>query len=161
MDAWMKETLDLMKHFFDRATPMETYVVIALCVLLGAFALSAICTRMGSLSAFYLTAIVLVSAGLVLLIGALALPPVLGLKAGWAPVATAALGFLVFVVPFSALFQKGSYVSTLIAWTVAVLITGAVLTLEPRVKHSFEHFKSDFESGKLFGRGHTGWELKK
>lgn len=138
MDAWLSETFRLFVHFFGRATPAETYTVIALCVLLGALALSRIGTAMGSSRAFYSTGILLTAAGLALLVAAMALPPVFGLDACWMPLAAAVAALVVVVLPLTALFQKGGYIVELIAWTIALLVVGAVLVLEPIVMRTFE-----------------------
>ena len=137
MDTWLKGTYQLLLHFFSRETPNETYLLIALCVLLGALALSRISTKLGAIGAFYTTAILLTPLGLMLLIAAMAVPPVFGLDACWMPLAASGLALLVVIIPLTMLFQKGGYVTSLIAWTVTVLVVGAVLTLEPNIKRSF------------------------
>lgn len=161
MNAWLNGTSGLLVHFFVRETPAEMYVVIALCVLLGALALSRVSVGFGSLKAFYTTAVLLMPPGLVMLIAAMALPHGLGMNVWWMPLAAATLVFLAVVVPVTMLLMKGGYVNTLVAWTVAVLVTGAVLTLEPRVKRSFDGFKKCFESGTLFNMRQTKSELWK
>jgi hypothetical protein len=59
------------------------------------------------------------------------------------------------------LLQKGRYVHTLIAWTVALLVAGAVLTLEPRVKGGADDFKTGLMNGKLFNSRRAESELRK
>ena len=140
MDAWLNQTFGLFVHFFGRATPEETYTVIALCVLLGALALSRISIGLGAMGAFYTTGVLLTPFGLALLIAAMALPSVFGLNSCWMPLATAALVLLVIVLPLTILFQKCGYVTALIAWTVTLLVVGAVLTLEPMVRHSADKY---------------------
>lgn len=161
MNTWLNGLSGLLVHFFVRETPAETYVVIALCVLLGALALSRVSVGLGSLKAFYTTAVLLMPPGLVMLIAAMALPQGFGVHVWWMPLAAAVLALLAVVVPLTMLLMKGGYVNTLIAWTVAVLVTGAVLTLEPRVKQSFDGFKKRFESGTLFNLHQTKTELWK
>jgi hypothetical protein len=140
MDTWLSQTFGLFVHFFGRETLNETYVLIALCILLGALALSRISTGLGAIGAFYTTGVILVPLGLALLVAALALPPVFGLDACWMPLAMAGLVFLIVVLPLTILFQKGGYVTALIAWTVTLLVVGAVLTLEPAVRHSADKY---------------------
>jgi hypothetical protein len=138
MDAWQNEFHGLFIHFFVRAAPVETGTVVALCVLLGALVLSRIGTAMGSSRAFYSTGVLLTAAGLALLVAAMALPPFFGLDDGWMPIAAAIAALLVLVVPLTALFQKGGYIVALIAWTIALLVVGAILVLEPMVMRTFE-----------------------
>lgn len=138
MDAWLNGVHGLFIHFFVRATPVETGTVIALCVLSGALALSRVGTAMGSSRAFYSTGILLTAAGLAVLVAAMALPPVFGLDACWMPLAAAVAALVVVVLPLTALFQKGGYIVALIAWTVALLAVGAILSLEPIVARTFE-----------------------
>jgi hypothetical protein len=140
MDAWLKGTYQLLLHFFGRDTPNETYLLIALCVLFGALPLSRISTKLGAIGAFYTTAVLLTPLGLVLLVAATAAPPVFGLDAYWMPLAAAGLVFLVVVIPLTILFQKGGYVTALIAWMVTVLVVGAMLTLEPMAKDMVKKF---------------------
>ncbi len=140
MDAWLSETFRLFVHFFGRATPEETYTVIALCVLLGALALSRVGTALGSISAFYTTGALLVPTGLALLVAAMAVPPVFNLNFCCMPLAAAGLALLVVILPLTVLFQKGGYVTALIAWTVALLTIGAILSLEPTVRHSLDKY---------------------
>ncbi|NOU36148.1 MAG: hypothetical protein HOO88_05220 [Kiritimatiellaceae bacterium] len=140
MDAWLDGTYQLLLHFFSRETPNETYLLIALCVLLGALALSHISTKLGAIGAFYTTAILLTPLGLVLLVAAMAAPLVFGLDACWMPLAAAGLALLVVIVPLTVLFQKGGYVTALIAWTVTALVVGAVLTVEPMVRDGLKHY---------------------
>lgn len=140
MNAWLSHTVQLLTHFFGRATPAETYAVIALCVLLGGLALSRVGTALGSLWAFYTTGVLLAAAGLALLVAAMAIPQVLGLTSCWMPLAASGLALLVVVLPLTILFQKGGYVTALIAWTVALLTVGAILTLEPRVRRVVDKY---------------------
>ncbi len=161
MNAWLSETFRLLESFFGRTSLAETSVVIALCIFLGALALSRIGTGLGALGAFYTTGMLLTPIGLVLLVSALALPSVFGQELFWMPLATACLVLLVVVIPLTNLFQKGSYVATLIAWTVAILVTGAVLTLEPRIKRSANEFKMRLENGRLFSQHRAEQELRK
>ena len=142
MDAWLVETCGLFLVFFGRETLAETYVVVALCLLLGALALSRVSTNLGALGAFYTTGVLLTALGLVLLFAAMALPPAFTYLPYWVPLVLAALVLLVVIIPLTVLFQKGGYVTALIAWTVTLLTIGAVLTLEPiamrSVKRGFE-----------------------
>jgi hypothetical protein len=161
MDTWLKGTYQLLLHFFSRETPNETYLLIALCVLLGTLALSRISTKLGAIGAFYTTAILLTPLGLVLLVAAMAVPPVFGLDACWMPLAASGLALLVVIIPLTMLFQKGGYVTSLIAWTVTVLVVGAVLTLEPNIKRSFYDLKTGLENGKLFSQRRAEQELIK
>jgi peptidoglycan/LPS O-acetylase OafA/YrhL len=149
MNAWLNGTWALLVHFFVRETPAETYILIALCVLLGALALNHISSGLGALGAFYTTAILLTPAGLLLLVAALALPPVFGLNEFWMPLAMAGLALLIVVLPLTILFQKGGYVTALIAWTVTLLVVGAVLTLEPIARHSADKY---IEKGMTIGQ---------
>jgi len=145
MDAWLNEVYRLLVQFFGRATPAETYVVIALCILSGALALSRIGTTLGSTGAFYTTGVLLLPSGHALILAAMAIPPVFGYTACWMPLVAALLALLIVVLPLTMLFQKGGYVSALIAWTVALLTVGAVLSLEPVVRHSLDKY---IEKGK-------------
>ena len=138
MDEWLSETCGLFLHFFGRETPSETYVVVALCLLFGALALSRVSTNLGALGAFYTTGALLTTLGVALIFMAMALPPTFTYLPVWVPLVLAALVLLVVVVPMTVLFQKGGYVTALIAWTVTLLTIGAVLTLEPIVKRSVE-----------------------
>lgn len=140
MDAWLNEVYRLFVQFFGRATPEETYTVIALCVLLGALALSRIGTALGSTGAFYTTGVLLLPAGLALLLAAMAVPPVFGFTACWMPLAAALLALLIVVLPLTMLFMRGGYVTALIAWTVALLTVGAVMSLEPVIRHSLDKY---------------------
>ena len=138
MDAWLSETFRLLLHFFGRETPTETYVVVSLCVLFGALALSRVSTNLGALGAFFTTGVLVTALGLVLLFSAMAIPPAFAYLPFWVPLVLAALVLLVVVVPMTVLFQKGGYVTALIAWTVTLLTIGAILTLEPIAKRSVE-----------------------
>jgi hypothetical protein len=138
MDAWLSGMYEIFLHFFGRATPVETGTVIAFCLLFGALALSRIGTAMGSRKAFYSTGVLLTAAGLALFVAAMALPPVFGLDACWMPLAAAVAALVVVVLPLTALFQKGGYIVALIAWTVALLTVGAILSLEPIIARTFE-----------------------
>ncbi len=139
MDEWLSETCGLFLHFFGRETPSETYLVVALCVLFGALALSRVSTNLGALGAFFTTGVLVTALGLTLLFGAMAIPPAFfTCLPFWVPLVLAALVLLVVVVPMTVLFQKGGYVTALIAWTVTLLTIGAILTLEPIAKHAVE-----------------------
>jgi hypothetical protein len=140
MEAWLSETFELLAHFFGRPAPAETYTVITLCILLGGLALSRVSTGLGAIGAFYTTGVLLTATGLVLLVAAMAAPPVFGLNSQWMPLAAAGLAFLTVVLPLTVLFQKGKYVTALIGWTVTLLTVGAVLTLEPRAWHSLDKY---------------------
>lgn len=138
MEAWLRELHTLFLHFFGRATPTETYVVIALCVLLGALALSRVSTGLGAIGAFYTTGVLMTAAGLCIVLIALAFLPFIGFEAWWMPLAVPAAVMLVVVIPMTVLFQKGGYVTALIAWTVTLLVIAVVLTLEPMAVRTFE-----------------------
>jgi len=138
MEAWLRELHGLFLHFFGRATPTETYVVIALCVLLGALALSRVSTSLGAIGAFYTTGVLLTAFGLAIVITTLSILPFFGFYAWWMPLAVPAVAILVIVVPLTVFFQKGSYVTALIGWTVTLLVIAVVLILEPMTVRSFE-----------------------
>lgn len=138
MEAWLREFHGLFLHFFGRATPNETYLVVTLCVLLGALALSRVSTGLGSIWAFYTTGVLLTAGGLAILLAALAFLPFVGVEAWWMPLALPAVVFLIVVLPMTMLFQKAHYVTALIAWTVTLLVIAAVLAMEPLVRHSID-----------------------
>lgn len=140
MDAWLTEAFRLLVHFFGRPTEAETYAVVVLCVLLGALALSRIGTALGSPGAFYTTGVLWLPSGLVLLVTAMAAPAAFGLDDCWMPLAAAGLALLLIVLPLTMLFMRGGYVASLIAWTVAFLTIGAVLSLEPLAWHSLDKY---------------------
>jgi len=161
MDAWLSLTFALLVNFFGRATSGETCLVIGLCIVLGALSLSRISTGLGAIGAFFTTGILLMPFGVVLLVAALALPPSFGLNSVWISLAMACLVLLVIVLPLTVLFQKGEYITALIAWTVALLVVGVVLTLEPRIKRSFDDFKIEMENSRLFVQNCTKQEMRK
>ncbi len=138
MDVWLREFHGLFLYFFGRATPTETYTIVGLCVLLGALALSRVSTGLGAIGAFYTTGVLMTSAGLAIIVASLALLPFLGLEMWWIPLALPAAAILVLVVPLTVFFQKGGYVTALIAWTVTLLVVGVILTMEPIVMRTFE-----------------------
>jgi len=138
MEAWLRELHGLFLHFFGRATPTETYVVIALCVLLGALALSRVSTSLGAIGAFYTTGVLMTSVGLAAILASMALLPFINFHAWWLLLAVPAVAILVIVVPLTVLFQKGSYVTALIGWTVTLLVIAVVLILEPMTVRSFQ-----------------------
>jgi len=138
MDAWLGETCGLFLSFFGRETPKETYVVIALCILLGALALSRVSTHLGALGAFYTTGVLVIVFGLVLLFAVMAVVPVFTYFPFWVSLILAVLVLLAVIVPLTVFLQRGGYVMALIAWTVTLLTIGAVLTLEPIVKRAVE-----------------------
>lgn len=139
MEAWLKGLHGLLLHFFGRTTLSETYMVVALCVLFGALALSRVSTSLGAMEAFYTTGILMTTVGLAVIIAALALLPFFSFQAWWLPLALPAAAMLVIVVPLTVLFQKGGYVTALIAWTVTLLVIAVILTLEPMAMRSFEN----------------------
>ncbi len=150
MDGWLGGSFDLFFSFFGRATPTETYVVIALCVFLGAFALSRTGTVLGAIGAFYTTGFFLIIIGLILLISAMDLPSFFGFDTCWVSLLAALVVFFVMVLPLTVLVQKGSYVTALIAWTLALLTVGVILTLEPVVVHQFNtSFEKALRNGRL------------
>ena len=138
METWLRDFYGLLLHFFGRATPNETYLVVALCVMFGALALSRVSTSLGAVWAFYTTGVLLTSAGLVIIIAALALLPCFGFQAWWLPFAVPAMALLIIVLPLTVILQKGTYVTALIGWTVTLLVVAAVLTLEPMGRHAIE-----------------------
>ncbi len=138
MDAWLKEFYELFVYFFGRATPSETYMVILLCVLFGALALSRVSTKLGALGAFYTTGVLLTSAGLTVIVVTLSVLPFLDFHAWWMTLAVPCTGILLVVLPLTMLFQKCGYVTSLIAWTVTLLVITAILTLEPMAMRSIE-----------------------
>jgi len=140
MNAWLNETLRMYLHFFARETVAETYTVIALCVLLGGLVLSQVSTSLGAVRAFYCRGVCITGGGLCLLLAALPLPEVLGLTGWWMPATAAALALLLLVLPLTVLFQKGRYVSALIAWTVTLLTVGAILTVEPMIRGKIDSY---------------------
>ena len=151
MDAWLSETFGLFLYFFGRATPSEVYVVVALCILLGALALSRVGTSLGALGAFYITGVVVTVFGLVLLFAVMAVVPTFTYFPFWVSLIMAALVLLVVIVPLTVLVQRGRYVTALIAWTVTLLTIGAVLTLEPiAMSWVKEVFKVGVESAEKF-----------
>lgn len=136
MEAWLRDLHGLFLHFFGRADPVETYTMIALCVLFGALALSRVSSGLGAKGAFFTTGILLTAVGLTVIGAALALPPVFGFHSCWMPLVAAGAALLVVVLPLTILFQKGGYIGALIAWIVTLLIVAAVLALEPMVMRS-------------------------
>lgn len=138
MDAWLKEFYELFMYFFGRATPSETYMVILLCVLFGALALSRVSTGLGALGAFYTTGVLLTSAGLAVIVAAFSVLPFLDFYAWWMVLAVPCTGVLLVVLPLTMLFQKCGYVTSLIAWTVTLLVIAVVLVFEPMVMRSIE-----------------------
>lgn len=138
MDAWLSELCGLFFNFFGRETSTETYVVIALCILSGALALSRVSTHLGALGAFYTTGVLVTALGLVLLFAAMAVVPTFTYLPLWMSLIMAVLVLLVVVVPLTVLLQRGGYVMALIAWTVTLLTIGAILALEPVAMRSFE-----------------------
>lgn len=161
MNAWLNGTSDLLVHFFCRESPQETYTVIALCTLLGALALSRVSNGLGAMRAFYTSGILLVPAGLVILVAALALAPVFGLHGSWFPLGMAVLVLLILVLPLTVLLLRGGYVTMLVAWTVTLLTVGVVLTMEPELKQSAEGLKDRLIHGRLFEQSHTNLETYK
>jgi signal transduction histidine kinase len=138
MDAWLGETCGLFLNFFGRRTPTETYVVVALCILFGALALSRVSTYLGALGAFYTTGVLVTVLGLVMLFAVMAVVPAFTYFPFWVSLIMAALVLLAVVVPLTVLLQRGGYVMALIAWTVTLLTIGAILTLEPIAMRSVE-----------------------
>lgn len=138
MDAWLNEVYGLFLSIFSRETQEETYIVIGLCILFGALALSRVGTALGSLGAFFTTGVLLTAGGLALLIGMLALPPVFGFDVWWMPLVAAVATLLVVVLPLTMLFHRGGYIAALIAWTIALLTVGAILATEPIAMRAFE-----------------------
>jgi len=132
MEAWLHGCYGLFLHLFGRATPNETYTVISLCVLLGALALSRVSTGLGAVGAFYTTGLILTVLGIALLVAAMAVPQALGREFVLLPLLAAVLMFLGVILPLTVLFQKGGYVTALIAWLITLLTIGAILTLEPK-----------------------------
>jgi hypothetical protein len=131
MSVWLNRTVELLQAFFVRESPGETYAVIALCVLLGALALSRVSTALGGMWAFFFSGIFLTAGGLILLVAGLTAPSAFGWNDIWMPMAAAGLVFLLIVLPLTALLQRSGYIATLIAWTVTLLVIGAFLALEP------------------------------
>ncbi|MEI8206229.1 MAG: hypothetical protein WCG03_05065 [Kiritimatiellales bacterium] len=138
MDAWLSELCGLFLNFFGRETLSETYLVIALCILFGALALSRVSTNLGALGAFYTTGVLVTVLGLVLLFAALAVVPAFTYFPFWVSLIMAVLVLLVVVVPLTVLLQRGGYIMALIAWTVTLLTIGSILTLEPIAMRSGE-----------------------
>jgi hypothetical protein len=145
MDAWLKEFYELFMYFFGRATPPETYMVVLLCVLFGALALSRVSTGLGALGAFYITGVLLTSVGLVVIVATLAVLPFLDFYAWWMTLAVPCAAILLVVLPLTMLFQKSRYVTSLIAWTVTLLVIAVILTLEPMAMRTVE---KKFEKAK-------------
>lgn len=130
MNAWLKALEDFYFGVCGRASNGETVFLTVLCVLLGALALSRVATGLGSIGAFYTTAVLLVPIGLFLICAGMVLPVLLGRLEWWMPVAAGTLSGLVLVLPLTMAMMKGRYVASLIAWVVALLTIGAVLKLE-------------------------------
>ena len=149
MNEWLSQTFALLAQFFGRETSGETGIVIGLCIILGSLSLSRISTGLGAIGAFFTTGMVLMPLGVVLLVVAMAFPPSVGLNEIWMPLAMACLVLLAVVLPLTVLFQKGGYVTALIAWTVTLLVVGAVLTVEPRIKRSADDFINGVENSNL------------
>jgi hypothetical protein len=138
MDAWLGETFGLFLNFFGRETSTETHVVIVLCILLGALALSRVGTNLGALGAFFITGVLITALGLALIFAAMALPSAFTYFPFWVSLILAVLALLGIVIPLTVWFHKGGYVTALIAWTVALLTIGTVLTLEPIAMRSVQ-----------------------
>ena len=151
MDAWLTGAYGLFMHFFGRATPNETWLVIVLCLFFGASALSRVSTGLGAIHAFYTRGLLMTMLGLTLLISAMAVPQVFGLDVYCClPLATAGAVLFIVVLPVTVLFQKGNYVTALIAWTVTLLTIGSILTLEPMITHAADKFlKEGIGNSKL------------
>lgn len=140
MNKWLSDSYELFMIFFGRSTPVETYILAALCVLLGALALSRVSTALGAIGAFYTTAVLLTPSSLFLIFAAMAVPQFFGMNSCWLPLLTATAMLLIVILPLTVLFQKGGYVTALIAWTVTLLTIGAVLSIEPVVMRSVEKY---------------------
>ncbi len=138
MDEWLSELCGLFFNFFGRETPSEMYVVVALCILLGALALSRVGTSLGALGAFYVTGVLITVFGLVMLFAVMAVVPAFTYFPFWVSLIMAVLVLLAVVVPLTGFLQNGGYVKALIAWTVTLLTIGAVLTLEPIAKRAVD-----------------------
>lgn len=151
MDAWLLETCGLFFNFFGRETSTEMYVVVALCILLGALVLSRVGTSLGALGSFYITGVLVTVLGLALLVAVMAVVPTFTYFPFWVSLIMAALVLLGVVVPLTVWVQKGRYVTALIAWTVTLLTIGATLTLEPiAMSWVKEVFKVGVESAEKF-----------
>lgn len=140
MNRWLGDSYELFMNVFGRSTPAATYILIALCVLLGALALSRVSTVLGAIGAFYTTALLLIPPGLLLLFAAMAAPQFSGTDSCRLPLLAAAAMLLIVIVPLTVLFQKGGYVTALIGWTVTLLTIGAVLSVEPLVMRSVDKY---------------------
>ncbi|MEI7851564.1 MAG: hypothetical protein WCH86_06995 [Kiritimatiellales bacterium] len=162
MDEWLSEMCDLFFYFFGRETSTEMYVLVALCTLLGALALSRVGTSLGALGSFYITGVVVTVFGLVLFFAVMAVVPTFTYFPFWVSLILAALVLLVVVVPLTVLVQRGRYVTALIAWTVTLLTIGAILTLEPIAMRSFKRvFKLGVESAQKFEKHRIDTEKAK
>jgi hypothetical protein len=140
MEVWLQGCYGLFFHLFGRATPNETYVIVTLCILLGALALSRVSTGLGAIGAFYTTGMILTVTGIALLVGAMAVPQALGCEFVLLPLLAAVLMFLAVILPLTVLFQKGGYVTALIAWLITLLTIGAILTLEPKAVNAINTY---------------------
>lgn len=139
MDAWLDEIYGLIVNCFGRETVLEMYVVVALCILSGALALSRVGTSLGALRAFYFRGVLLTVVGSLLLFAAMALLPVFTYFPDWALLVVALIALLVVVVPLTILIQKGGYVAALVAWMAALLTIVVVLVLEPMAMRAIKH----------------------
>ena len=131
MDAWLLEACGLFFTLFGRETSTETYMVVALCILLGALALSRIGTRLGALGAFYIMGVLVTVLGLMLIFAVMAVVPTFTYFPFWVSLIVATVVLLAVVVPLTVWAQKGGYVTALIGWMATLLTIGAILILEP------------------------------
>jgi membrane-bound ClpP family serine protease len=140
MEAWLHVCYGLFLHLFGRATSNETYVVVTLCLMLGALALSRVSTSLGAIGAFYTTGLILTVLGIALLVAAMAAPQALGCGFVLLPLLAAILMFLGVILPLTILFQKGGYITALIAWMITLLTIGVILTLEPKAMNAINKY---------------------
>lgn len=163
MGVWWHDTYGLFVGFFGRTTPGESSAVAGLCILFGALALSSTGTALGAIKAFYKTSVLLTVAGLVLLVAALAAPAAFGFDSVWLPLAAAVCVLLFVEVPLMVRILKGAYIPILIAWTLAVLTVGAILTLEPLMMEKFKNWDRSIQMEKRrieMERYHYGTDFK-
>lgn len=148
MGEWVNATYGLFVDFLERSTPGESGAVAGFCIFLGALALSRTATALGSIKAFYKVAVLLLVAGVFLLVAALAAPGAFGFGTVWLPVTVAGCVLLFFLVPLTMLIFKGRYIQNLVAWAMALLTVGAILSLEPLMMEKFKSWDRSIQSEK-------------
>jgi hypothetical protein len=138
VDGWLNDTCELFVSLLGRTTPGESGAVAGFCIFLGALALSSTATALGSIKAFYKISVLLTVAGVVLIAAALAAPAAFGFDSVWLPVTVAGCVLLFVLVPVTTLIFRRGYIQNLVAWAVALLTVGAILSLEPLMMEKFK-----------------------